>query len=93
MEQQLLAQANRKGILMASGFIVGESLIGVFLAIIILISLSSGYSDSPFAIDGLFINILGDYLAMLRNLLSLIIFIVICWFFYKRTTSTTRLAQ
>lgn len=93
MEQQLLAQANRKGILMASGFIVGESLIGVFLAIIILISLSSGYSDSPFAIDGLFINILGDYLAPLRNLLSLIIFIVICWFFYKRTTSTTRLAQ
>lgn len=83
--QQALTLANRKGILIASGFIVGESLVGVFLAIIILISLSLGYSDAPFAIDGLLTPLFGEHLATLKNILSLILFIVICTIFYKRT--------
>lgn len=87
IEQQALSKANQKGILLASGFIVGESLVGVFLAITILISLSLGHTDSPFALDSLFTNLLGDNFSTMRNIFSLLIFVSICWFFYKRTTS------
>ena len=42
----------RRGTLFASGLIVGESLIGVALAGIIVISVTSGGSDSPLALVG-----------------------------------------
>lgn len=38
---------NRRGILFSSGLIVGESLIGVLLAVIIVISVNSGGSEAP----------------------------------------------
>jgi putative OPT family oligopeptide transporter len=47
-----LKVAERRGTLFAAGLIVGESLIGVLLAIIIVISISSGGSDTPLAIVG-----------------------------------------
>jgi len=42
----------RRGTLFASGLIVGESLVGVALAGIIVISVTSGGSDSPLALVG-----------------------------------------
>ena len=42
----------RRGTLFASGLIVGESLIGVALAGIIVVSVTSGGSDSPLALVG-----------------------------------------
>lgn len=45
-----LKNAERVGTLFAAGLIVGESLIGVILAFIIVISVTSGGSDAPLAI-------------------------------------------
>lgn len=45
-----LKGAERHGTLFAAGLIVGESMIGVILALIIVVSVSSGGSDSPLAI-------------------------------------------
>ena len=43
---------NRHGVLFASGLIVGESLMGVIIAIIIVFSVTSGGNDSPLALVG-----------------------------------------
>ncbi|MDO5102280.1 MAG: oligopeptide transporter, OPT family [Lautropia sp.] len=48
-------RAERSGTLFAAGLIVGESLIGVTLALIIAVSVSSGGSEAPLALD------LGDW--------------------------------
>ena len=45
-----LKNAERIGTLFAAGLIVGESMIGVILALIIVVSVSSGGSDAPLAI-------------------------------------------
>ena len=46
-------QCNRRGVLFASGLIVGESLIGVLIAVIIVLSVTSGGSEEPLAIKGI----------------------------------------
>ncbi len=45
-------QCNRRGVLFASGLIVGESLIGVIIAVIIVLSVTSGGSESPLSLVG-----------------------------------------
>lgn len=47
-----LEHAERSGTLFASGLIVGESLVGVVLAMIIVVSVGSGGSDAPLALAG-----------------------------------------
>ncbi|MFW7343530.1 oligopeptide transporter, OPT family [Pollutimonas sp. H1-120] len=47
-----LEHAERSGTLFASGLIVGESLVGVVLAMIIVVSVGSGGSDTPLALAG-----------------------------------------
>lgn len=84
-EESMLIETNRRGVLMASGFIVGESLVGVLLAIMILISLSLGYGDTPFALDGYLVNIFGDTLPTVKNILGLLVFMMVCAIFYKKT--------
>ncbi len=48
----LSEQAERRGTLFASGLIVGESLVGVVLAMIIVASVGAGGSDAPLALVG-----------------------------------------
>lgn len=43
-------QSSRRGTLFASGMIVGESLVGVIIAVIIVISVTSGGSENPLAL-------------------------------------------
>lgn len=66
----------QKSTLIAAGLIVGESIIGVVLAIIIVLSTSLGGSDAPLAIDisellskwfGVIIFILGIFLIIKRS--------------------------
>ena len=45
-----VAQAERRGTLFAAGLIVGESLVGVAMAMIIVASVTSGHSDAPLAL-------------------------------------------
>ena len=48
--EKRVAAADRIGTLFAAGLIVGESLIGVILAFIIVVSVTNGGSDAPLAI-------------------------------------------
>lgn len=83
-ENKVLAATNRRGVLMASGFIVGESLVGVLLAIMILVSLSLGFTDTPFAIDLYLLPLFGNTLPAFKNILGLLVFIAVCIVFYKK---------
>nr|WP_092073914.1 oligopeptide transporter, OPT family [Dendrosporobacter quercicolus]NSL47848.1 oligopeptide transporter, OPT family [Dendrosporobacter quercicolus DSM 1736]SDM70016.1 putative oligopeptide transporter, OPT family [Dendrosporobacter quercicolus] len=71
---------NRHGVLFASGLIVGESLMGVILAIIIVFSVSSGGSDSPLAITG------GDF-GPAADWLGLGVFVALIALFVYRVVS------
>ena len=64
----------RRGTLFASGLIVGESIIGVLLAGIIVISVSSGGSDSPLALVGDDFESTAEWLGLLVFTISLGIF-------------------
>lgn len=57
---------NRRGILFSSGLIVGESLVGVILAVIIVISVNSGGSEMP-------LLLVGDDFAPTAEILGLIV--------------------
>ena len=64
----------RRGTLFASGLIVGESLIGVALAGIIVISVTSGGSDSPLALVGKDFADTAEILGLVVFLITLVIF-------------------
>lgn len=80
------SEHNKKGVLIASGFIVGESLMGVALAIAVLVSLSMGYGESPFGIEGLLSGVLGANTGMVVNTISALVFVAVCSVFYKKST-------
>lgn len=70
-------QAEKKGALFASGLIVGESLTGVLLAMVIVFSVSRGGSDSPLAIEL-------QHWGSVANWLGLVAFLAVMYIFYKR---------
>lgn len=55
---------NRRGVLFASGLIVGESIMGVIIAIIIVFSVSGGGSDAPLALVGKEFGATADWLGL-----------------------------
>lgn len=61
---------------MASGFIVGESIIGVILAGIIVVSVSGGGSDSP-------LSIVSKDFADTAEMLGLLVFLAVVALFAK----------
>lgn len=68
-QQRAVKEADRRGTLMAAGLIVGESIIGVMLAMVIVVSVASGHSDSPLALAL-------DNWAVKGQVLGLLVFIV-----------------
>ncbi|MEB2401594.1 MAG: oligopeptide transporter, OPT family [Alcaligenaceae bacterium] len=72
-----LEHAERKGTLFASGLIVGESLVGVALAMIIVVSVGSGGSDAPLAL-------VGPEFATAAKFIGLAAFAGMCLAFIKR---------
>lgn len=66
---------NRHGVLFASGLIVGESVMGVIIAIIIVFSVTSGGSDSPLALVGKDFGPTADLLGLLVFIAMIAIFI------------------
>lgn len=65
---------NRRGVLFASGLIVGESLMGVVMAAIIVISVTSGGDESPLRmVDASFGNT-AEWLGLLVNILLMVEF-------------------
>lgn len=66
----------RRGTLFASGLIVGESIVGVLLAALIVVSVSSGGGENPLAIAG------ADF-ADTTEILGLLVFFIILAIFSK----------
>jgi putative OPT family oligopeptide transporter len=66
---------NRHGVLFASGLIVGESLMGVIIAIIIVFSVTSGGSDAPLVLVGKEFGPTADWLGLMVFIAVLATFI------------------
>jgi len=68
-------KSNRSGVLFASGLIVGESLMGVIIAIIIVFSVTAGGSDSPLALVGKDFEPTADSLGLIVFIVLIAVFI------------------
>ncbi len=80
--EEQFKNVDRKAALIASGLIVGESLVGVLLAIVIVISITSGGSDAPLAISA--------DLGLLPQYLGLAVFVIICLYFIRRALTAIK---
>ncbi|QQS17060.1 MAG: oligopeptide transporter, OPT family [Neisseriales bacterium] len=76
-----IKQVNRRGTLLASGLIVGESIVGVFMAIIIVASVAQGGSDAPLS---LLPYLGGDTYRPIAEWLGLSVFIISCIIFVRK---------
>lgn len=65
---------NRRGVLFASGLIVGESLMGVLMAGIIVVSVTSGGSEAPLRMVGDGFADTAKWLGLLVNILLILEF-------------------
>jgi putative OPT family oligopeptide transporter len=77
--QTFADHANRRGVLLASGLIVGESLVGVVMAGVV------GFTgkDSPLAV-------VGDSFAPTSEWLALLVFVLVCGVFARRVLAAAR---
>ena len=83
-EKSNFSKVDRKAALIASGLIVGESLIGVILAVVIVISISTGHSDAPLSLTSWLAPIFGNHLDIAQQIMGLTVFIIICITFIRR---------
>lgn len=85
-------KVDRRAALIASGMIVGESLVGVAMAMamVIVISLSSGGSDAPLSLEPWLQAMLGDKFGIVAQFLGLAIFITVCLAFIRRAMSALK---
>ncbi len=81
---------DRKATLIASGLIVGESLVGVLMAVIIVVSISSGHSAAPLSLLDELTAVLGSSTGMITQLAGLFVFVLICTIFIKRSLSVVK---
>lgn len=75
-----IENGNRHSVLFASGLIVGESIIGVIMAAIIVVSVTSGGSDAPLAL-------VGSEFAPTGRVLGLAIFVFTMYMLAKKALS------
>jgi putative OPT family oligopeptide transporter len=75
--------SERTGTLFASGLIVGESLVGVVLAIVIVGSMASGGGDAPLAVAG-------PGFAPIATGIGLLAFVLMCIVFVRRVLGAAR---
>ena len=66
---------NHRGVLLASGLIVGESLVGVIIALIIVVSVTSGGSENPLALVGKDFESIADVIGLLAFVGTMFLFI------------------
>lgn len=74
-EEEDVESCTHRGVLFASGLIVGESIIGVIIAFIIVISVSSGGSENPLALVGKGFGNTAEILGLIAFIISIIIFV------------------
>ena len=81
---------DRKATLIASGLIVGESLVGVLMAVIIVVSISTGNSAAPLSLLEPLTNLLGSSTSSVLQLAGLFVFVLIAVLFIKRSLSVMK---
>ncbi|MBK5143749.1 oligopeptide transporter, OPT family [Budviciaceae bacterium BWR-B9] len=87
--KEMYKPVERKGALIASGLIVGESLVGVALAVLIVISISNGGSDAPLSISSWLEPVFGSS-GVVEQLLGLAVFVIVCILFVRRVLSALK---
>lgn len=83
-------KVDRKAALISSGFIVGESLIGVILAVFIVISISNGGEEAPLSLEKYMQALFGQNTSVIAQCLGLAIFALICFNFVRRAMSAIK---
>lgn len=73
-----LKNVERRGTLFAAGLIVGESLMGIFMALVIVISLNMGKGDAPLALKLENWSVMSQWLGLACIITTIIIFIQRC---------------
>lgn len=81
LAEEDVEQCNRRGVLFASGLIVGESLVGVIIAVIIVLSVTSGGSEDP-------LGIVGKGFAETAEWLGLLVFVLTVAYFTRLVMTT-----
>ena len=76
-------RSDHTGVLFASGMIVGESIIGVLIALAVVISVSSGGAADPLALVG------ADF-ASVADILGIVAFIAVIVVFVTRTVRAAK---
>ena len=74
-EEEDVEACNHRGVLFASGLIVGESMMGVIMALLIVVSVTSGGSEAPLALVGKDFTSTADLLGLLCFIATIIIFV------------------
>ena len=74
-EEEDVEACNHRGVLFASGLIVGESLMGVIIALLIVVSVTSGGSENPLALVGKDFQSTADILGLLCFIAMIVIFV------------------
>lgn len=74
-EQADVQACNQRGVLFASGLIVGESLMGVIMALLIVVSVTSGGSEAPLALVGKDFSSTADILGLICFIATIVIFV------------------
>lgn len=76
--EENLQEGKRRGTLFASGLIVGESIMGVLLAALIVFSVSSGGSETPLSL----VSESFSY-SMIPEIFGLAVFLAVVFYFCK----------
>ncbi|MFP8920225.1 OPT family oligopeptide transporter [Megasphaera indica] len=74
-EEEDVEACNHRGVLFASGLIVGESLMGVIIALLIVVSVTSGGSENPLTLVGKDFQSTADILGLLCFIAMIAIFV------------------
>lgn len=80
------AETNDTGTMVASGFIVGESLVGVFVALAALVGMAVGVGETPFAVDGWLGGLSGGAFGTASAILSAAVFLAGAAILYRKAT-------
>lgn len=89
-QQEARQQVERKAALIASGLIVGESLVGVILSVIIVISISQKGNDAPLSMVSWLQSVIGDKLTIWQQIAGLIVFVLVCITFIRRSLAVIK---
>lgn len=83
-------KVDRRAALIASGLIVGESLVGVLMAVTIVVSLSNGGGSAPLSLLPWLTQLFGTATPAVTQIGGMVVFICACFLFIRRALSACK---